>query len=204
MKLAEILIRLQEAEESVKRSAWNRGVVKTAIEMVGGQIEYLGSDFEVECDRKSFEKQFLNGAANWAEYSESGSALIYDEDIVERYSPASFINKWKGKDTAPSGETWLQVQARALWQAFDLIFRTAWDLYTISNATRYFNETHPTEALISHSGYDGWAVTPDGDKARLRRIQSHGKAMNMTIPLVDAWNLVPYKTRQDWCKNHAA
>ena len=68
------------------------------------------------------EENLLNGASNWSDYSYGGSSLIYDYDIAERLATPSEIKSRMRKDgsfnqMANARETWLDVQARALYQA---------------------------------------------------------------------------------------
>ena len=99
------------------RSAWSRGVKAYAVELVDGLDD--GADLSNEV---MLQKELLNGADNWAHYSEGGGALIYNADIAERLCPPSELkrNKW-GMLPPNSRENWLEVQARALWQAHRLI-----------------------------------------------------------------------------------
>ena len=93
------------------RSAWNRGVVKYAMELMN------------DVDGKEItEKNLLDGAKNWHQYSEGGCALIYDVDICHRLCTPSEIKKTKDGERRPNKqETWIDVQARALYQAAQLI-----------------------------------------------------------------------------------
>lgn len=60
----------------------------------------------------------MNGAKNWKEYSYGGCALIYDKDIAETLCTPSELKRKRGGELQPnSTETWLDVQARALYQA---------------------------------------------------------------------------------------
>jgi len=68
------------------------------------------------------QRNMLNGAKDWTEYSYGGNSLIYDYDIAERVSTPSYIKSRTRKDgslnqNANARETWLDVQARALYQA---------------------------------------------------------------------------------------
>ena len=70
----------------------------------------------------------MNGAENWKEYSYGGCALCYDHDIAKHYCTPSELKKTKeGMRNPNSQETWLDVQARALHQAENLINRIAKD-----------------------------------------------------------------------------
>jgi len=105
-----------DALESRKtRSAWSRGVKNYAIDLVDGLDD---------CANLTKEK-LLNGASNWTEYSFGGCAFIYDADIAEALCTPSELKAKRGGDLQPnSNETWLDVQARALFQASNLILKT--------------------------------------------------------------------------------
>lgn len=96
------------------RSNWERGVVAYALELVYG----------LDDDKEITEKVLLNGAKNWQEYSEGGASLICDADICLRLCAPWEIKRKRGGALPPNGrETWLDVQARALYQAASLIMR---------------------------------------------------------------------------------
>ena len=59
------------------RSAWARGVHAYAVELV----ENLDDSADL-ANETMLQKELLNGADNWAQYSEGGCALIYDADIA--------------------------------------------------------------------------------------------------------------------------
>lgn len=68
--------------------------------------------------RKIVEKALLNGADDWNAYSWGGCALCYDGDIAERLCSPSELKKTRNGERRPnSREEWLDVQARALYQA---------------------------------------------------------------------------------------
>ena len=74
------------------------------------------------CNEVMLQKALLNGADNWQQYSEGGCALIYDADIAERLCSPSELKRCKGGERQPNArETWIECQARALWQAHRLI-----------------------------------------------------------------------------------
>ena len=99
------------------RSAWDSGVKAYAVELVEG----LNDDADL-CNEVMLQKALLNGASSWRGYSEGGCALCYDADIAERLCPPSTVKRRKWGMLPPNGrETWLEVQARALWQAHRLI-----------------------------------------------------------------------------------
>ena len=106
------------------RSAWARGVKAYAVELVEG-LEPANADFDLS-NEVTLAKALLNGASSWAQYSEGGCALIYDADIAERLCPPSELKRVRGGERAPNGrENWLEVQARALWQAHKAVEK-AW------------------------------------------------------------------------------
>ena len=103
------------------RSAWSRGVQAYAVELVEGLDD--GADITNEV---MLWKELLTGADNWRQYSEGGCALVYDADIADRLCSPSELKRTKWGMRAPNGrETWLEVQARALWQAHKVI-ETEW------------------------------------------------------------------------------
>ena len=105
-----------EVEYQKARSAWSRGVLLYADELLDNIWE----------DGKVTEAHLLNGARDWKEYSEGGCSLIYDEDICHRLCAPWEIKRKRGGDLPPnSRETWIDVQARALTQAAKIIIRIA-------------------------------------------------------------------------------
>ena len=84
-------------------------------------IEML-EDISDDVTEKNIKKALLNGAQDWNEYSFAGCALIYNRDIAERLCTPSELRKTQGGKRRPnSRETWLDVQARALYQACQMI-----------------------------------------------------------------------------------
>lgn len=114
--------------ESVKkRTYWGRGVKNYAIDLLDvlkWEIDNKGAaTFASWAD---FEKLLLNGAENWSQYSWGGCSLIYDYEIAEALCTPSELKKTRGGERRPnSAEEWLDVQARALSQAFTLVKITA-------------------------------------------------------------------------------
>lgn len=111
---------LQAIENEKARSTWSKAVKIYAYEIV----ESLDEDENGEVDTN--EESILNGADDWNAYSWGGSSLIYDADIAERTCSPSELKKVKGGERRPnSREEWLDVQAKALYQAARLIRRLA-------------------------------------------------------------------------------
>lgn len=101
-------------ENKKTRSAWGKGVKLYALEL----LDSFGDGEEIT------EKNALNGADNWSAYSWGGCALIYNEDIAVRLCTPSELKKTRCGERRPnSREEWLDVQARALYQAWLLIAR---------------------------------------------------------------------------------
>ena len=105
---------LNKLNERTDRSAWDKAVTLYAYELVESlEVEEIPEDFT------EFKKLMLNGASDWSQYSWGGSSLIYDCDIAKRTCTPSELKKTKGGERRPnSREEWLDVQARALSQAF--------------------------------------------------------------------------------------
>lgn len=104
------------------RGAWNNGVKWYALYL----IEQLEDYAKVVPESSEIESVLLNGAENWKQYSYGGCALIYDRGIAETLCSPSELKRVTRKDgtlrdKANSRETWLDVQARALYQACNLI-----------------------------------------------------------------------------------
>jgi len=110
-------------------SAWGRGVKEYALDLLDHVEEGIEGKWFNDEDILSpnlLRKELLNGAMDWLEYSEAGNALIYDKDIAERLCTPSELKKKKGGLLQPnSGETWIELQARALKQAASIIMRSA-------------------------------------------------------------------------------
>jgi imidazoleglycerol phosphate dehydratase HisB len=98
-------------------SKWAQG-----IQMYAEELQEFLTDENLE----TTEENMLNGADNWTQYSLGGSSLIYNEDIAERLATKSEYEsrisvKYGLNDHANKNETWLDVQARALYQASQLV-----------------------------------------------------------------------------------
>lgn len=111
------------------RSAWDRGVLAYADELLdnlGEAVEggYFHPD-DLEAS-KILEKGLLNGAADWNQYIWGGCSLCYDADIAERLCTPSELKRKRGGDLRPNrSEEWLDVQARARFQASRQILGSA-------------------------------------------------------------------------------
>lgn len=111
-------------EEKKCRSAWDRGVKEYALELVEELGEAIDGGYEEEnlASPKLVEKMLLNGAQDWKQYSWGGCSLIYDRDIAGRLCNNTELKLTKGGNREPNkAEHWLDVQARALFQAAWLV-----------------------------------------------------------------------------------
>lgn len=115
----------QELEKQTGRSAWRRGVINYAWELIDNieqNHNYLGLNDDTTLSLFELKKAMLNGAENWNEYSWGGCSLIYDSDIAQALCTPSELKKTdNGRRRPNSREQWLDVQARALYQAAALI-----------------------------------------------------------------------------------
>lgn len=112
------------------RSAWDKGVTEYAIELA----ESLDNWDKQPESVAELREMMLNGADDWKAYSWGGSSLIYNQDIAERLCSPSELKRVTNKnglrDYPNSREHWLDVQARALYQAANRVTEIA---------TKYFN-----------------------------------------------------------------
>lgn len=116
---------IEQLREAIKnspaRSAWGKGVKLYALDLIKEMPdtrEFYGSPAD--------KKDLLNGADDWQQYSEGGCSLIYDGDIAERLCNPSEYKRAKGGERQPNArESWMDAQARALYQAARLICRLA-------------------------------------------------------------------------------
>lgn len=122
--------KIREAIESKPtRSAWDNGVKVYAAELLDGlqeDIEHGWQDMDVTDSPELLKKALLNGATDWSQYSHGGCSLIYDGDIAKRLCIPSEYKRKRGGDLQPNSlESWLDVQARALYQAARWIINAA-------------------------------------------------------------------------------
>ena len=96
--------------------AWNRGVLAYAHDL----LHNLPDSARLTPDTVS--ETLLLGASSWREFSHGGYSLIANYDIAERCcSPSEFKRSREGRRNPNKSETWLDVQARALYQASLLV-----------------------------------------------------------------------------------
>lgn len=103
------------------RSSWENGVRLYSRELIQNLFYYTERGENIE-GLKDAKKKTLNGAKDWKQYSEGGFALICDREIAERLCNPSELKRVKGGDRNPNGwESWIEVQARALFQAWEML-----------------------------------------------------------------------------------
>lgn len=112
-----------EVEQAKTRSAWSKGVKAYALEMLecfeeSRQWCEANGESVPELD----EVTALNGASDWRAWAYGGWGLVYDAYIAERLCTPSELKKLRGGARVPSGvETWLDIEARAAFQAWAMI-----------------------------------------------------------------------------------
>lgn len=121
------------------RSAWENGVDNYAITLIWNLMEYEENGYltlEDLTNENRLTASMLNGAKDWQRpdyevaawnvYSWGGCSLIYDRDIAERLCTASELKRTHNGERRPNvKEEWLDVQARALYQAAQLVKQAA-------------------------------------------------------------------------------
>lgn len=123
-----IIVKAIESIENEKaRSAWARGVKVYALELIEELHNNIISGYFDPADLASpsmINSALLNGASSWDMYSWGGCSLIYNSDIAERLcSPSEFKKTNCGERRPNSQEEWLDTQARALYQASNMVKR---------------------------------------------------------------------------------
>lgn len=116
---------IAELNTRKNRSAWNKGVTEYATELA----ESLDNWDKQPESVAELREMMLNGADDWKAYSWGGSSLIYNQDIAERLCSPSELKRVTNKnglrDYPNSREHWLDVQARALYQAANRVAEIA-------------------------------------------------------------------------------
>ena len=117
MKREQLEFVLEDGKRNA-RNAWKRGVYDYALML-------LDNCYDVEDFHAADLKEvLLNGARDWNQYSYGGCACIYDSDIAERLcTPSELKRRDYGRLRPNSREEWLDVQTRALYQAYIRIVR---------------------------------------------------------------------------------
>ena len=124
----------KEIENSKTRGAWDRGVQSYALEILDRVEEAARYQGKEPADRAELIAFMLNGAedcrrpndlyAAWSNASWGGCYEIYNGDIAARLCCPSELKKTRDGERRPnSREEWLDVQARALFQAGNRILK---------------------------------------------------------------------------------
>ncbi len=108
-------------------TAWKKGVRDYAEDLFDHYVrDYKHLEETAELQEPVTEKDLLNGAQDWNEYSYGGCALVDDSEICETMcTPHDQIRYDYGNSPFRRGEEWLSVQARALRAASGLVMRIA-------------------------------------------------------------------------------
>lgn len=104
------------------RSAWDKAVTLYALDLLEDVQEGADNMERLPLDGAELERWALNGASCWEQYSNGGCSICYNADIAARVcTPSELMRKHGGTYEPNSRETWLDVQARALYQACNRI-----------------------------------------------------------------------------------
>lgn len=117
MKREQLEFMLKDCKRNA-RSAWKRGVYDYALMLLDNRYDV--EDFHAE----GLKEVLLNGVRDWKKYSYGGCACIFDSDIAERLCTPSELKRCDyGRLRLNSREGWMDVQTRALYQAYNIIIR---------------------------------------------------------------------------------
>lgn len=104
------------------RSAWEKGVKAYALQMANEMERICDERGDLYRSLAEAKETVLGGARNWREASYGGMWFVRDGDIAGRLCAVTELKRCKGGEKAPNKEeTWLDVQARALAQAWDML-----------------------------------------------------------------------------------
>lgn len=116
----------KSVEREKTRSAWDNGKKEYALELLEDLEERISCEGREPESMEELKDWLLNGAGDWSQYSWGGCSLIYNSDIAERLCCPSELKKTRHGERRPnSREEWLDTQARALYQAANMICRNA-------------------------------------------------------------------------------
>ena len=121
MKTTNEVRKALEQATTAERSAWGRGVAQYALDLLDTVEEWseYNNGAEIPNNRAELKKIALNGADDWRAYSWGGSSLCCDRQIAYRLCTPSELKRTKDGARNPNKrDSWLDCQARALYQAF--------------------------------------------------------------------------------------
>ena len=108
------------------KSAWARGVKDYAQGMLDDLTEWRGLHNLSDIMETVTEAELLNGAKDWKQFSWGGCSYAYDYQIARALCSPSELKRTNDGERKPNaGEEWLDVQARALYQAAHMLMRLA-------------------------------------------------------------------------------
>ena len=106
-------------EEIPNTSAYKRGIKKYTDELLDNLEEMAQIYKRLPKDENELESWLLKGARNWEDYSYRGYSLKFSRQIAERLcTPSEFKRKDGGRLAPNSQESWLDVQTKALKDAY--------------------------------------------------------------------------------------
>lgn len=125
MKYKEIIEKLDGLKP---RSAWAKGVVTYAYDLANNVLNCVGNKvfdpLNYDIKYRDVNCYAFNGAFSAQEYSYSGCAFNSDSDIASLLcTPSEYRKTNRGNRKLNKTESWLDVQARALFQAKELLKR---------------------------------------------------------------------------------
>ncbi len=116
---------IQALESKKVRSAWDKGVKNYAVDLLQELQDCITEQGREPKNGTELEEWLLNGAKDWKQYSWGGCALCYNHQIAKALCTPSELKRTKNGELAPNrNEDWLDVQSRALTQAFRLVRNT--------------------------------------------------------------------------------
>ena len=111
-----------ELEARKERSAWSKGVKLYALELVESLEEVASYNEHDPRNAAECREWMLNGASDWKQYSWGGCSLCYNGQIARRLCNPSELKKTDNGNRKPNAsEEWLDTQARALYQAAEIV-----------------------------------------------------------------------------------
>lgn len=119
----------EKLEQHKARSAWDKGVKSYAAEILDtlenvqayNNANGTQQEYNYTASRQNHEDA-LNGAKDWSAYSWGGCSLVSNCAIAETLcTPSELTRTKKGSRRPNAREDWLDVHARALYQAQSLL-----------------------------------------------------------------------------------